>query len=764
MCIRDRFLVLLGIIGWAIYNFRPAKKVDFNAQIRPILNKKCLGCHGGVKQQSQLSFLFKEDALQPAESGKMAIVPGEANESELIKRISSQDPDIVMPPEGNQLTSEEIQLFKDWINQGAERSAHWAYIAPEEVAIPSLHSDWVQHPVDAFVLEKLQQESLSPNEPASKATLLRRVYFDLIGLPPTLEQIEEYMNDNGEDAYTHLVDQLLASPHFGERWAALWLDLARYADSKGYQKDHIRKDIWRYRDWVIDAFNQDMPFDQFTIEQLAGDLLESPTDQQILATAFHRNTMTNDEGGTDDEEFRVAAVVDRLNTTFEVWQGTTMSCVQCHSHPYDPIRHKEFYQLYSFFNTTSDTDSYHDTPLKELYSPAQLLQKNKLEKELAMLRQSTDTLSEAFQAKLAAFVAIQPGKVQVMEELPLDSSRQSFVFERGNWLAHGEEVKPTTPSFLPDFPKSYSANRLGLAKWLVDGKNPLTARVIVNRLWEQIFGNGLVRSLEDLGTQGDQPTHPKLLDWLAHRFVHHHQWSVKGIIKDMVLTATYQQSATITPEKLEKDPYNYLLSRGSRYRLSAEAIRDQALVIGGLFNPKVYGPSVKPYQPEGVWNVIRHVDKWHQDSTGNQHRRGLYTFWRRVSPYPSMMTFDSPTREVCNSRRIRTNTPLQALVTLNDPVFVEAAHALAKRMVLEGGETPTEKIKYGYRLALMEYPDEQRLQSLMDFYQTVLDHPKNANTPNAQFINNNPINRAEEQALLNVANVILNLDEVIMKG
>jgi hypothetical protein len=725
-------ILILAIGFTAYFTFGSfGEKIDFNADVRPILNKNCLACHGGVKQQSGLSFLFIEEAFKPAKSGARAIVPGRPGSSELMHRIKSEDPDLVMPPDRDRLSQEEVDVLQKWIKQGAKYDKHWAYKQPIS------QEEWN---IDTLVGQKLKEEGLSFSKQADRATLLRRVSFDLRGLPPTLEETEAYLSDQSNDAYEKMVDRFLASEHFGERWAAMWLDLARYADSKGYQKDHLRKDIWRYRDWVIKAFNDDMPFDQFTIEQLAGDLLSDPSDNQILATAFHRNTMTNDEGGTDDEEYRVAAIIDRLNTTFEVWQGTTMACVQCHSHPYDPIKHKDYYNAYAFFNNTSDADLPSDAPKKVLFSPAQKIEREKLERKLEEI---SDTLSAEYQSIMAEYIEIQPGEVAVMEELPDTSSRITRVFERGNWLSHGDTVQPKTPEFLP--PSDYAPDRLGFAQWLVDGKNPLTSRVIVNRFWEQIFGNGIVYTLEDFGTQGIKPSHPDLLDYLAVSFENKHQWSVKGLLREIVLSRTYQQSSVVNEELLEKDPYNYLLARGPRHRLTAENIRDQALAISGLLNPQVYGKSVKPYQPEGVWNVIRHVDRWETAKDGDQHRRGIYTFWRRVSPYPSMITFDVPSRELCVSRRIRTNTPLQALVTMNDPVFVEAAEALAERMIKEGGEDDLEQIKYGYQLAMMKEPDETRMNALIDLYEASEELGKSG-------------------AMALVANVILNLDEVIMKS
>lgn len=762
------FLIGIAVVFCVliIYTFsKDEDHVDFNTQIRPILNDKCMVCHGGVKQQSELSFLFREDALKEAKSGKIAIVPGQVNSSELIHRVTSDDPDFRMPPEGNPLTKKEIKILKKWIKEGAQWEDHWAYIQPaDDIRPPKNNGKWGSDGIDQFVLHRMGQHNLNPSKEADLATLFRRVSIDLTGLPPIIKDLEQFEHLDHDEAYELYVDHLLSTPHYGERWASVWLDLARYADSQGYQKDLLRKEIWRYRDWVIHAFNKDMPFDQFTIEQLAGDLLPNPTDDQYLATAFHRNTMTNDEGGTDDEEYRVAAVIDRLNTTYEVWMGTTMSCVQCHSHPYDPIRHDEFYKQYAFFNNTADHDSSREYPLRTLLSPGQRTHKNKLEAFIQSSISEGDTISDTYKISLQEYLEIQPGDVMVMEELPIDSSRESFVFERGNWLVHGSTVKPDVPGFLPEFSKEYQQNRLGFAQWLVSGNNPLTARVIVNRFWEQIFGLGLVETVEDFGTQGQAPSHPDLLDWLANQFVHEHHWNIKPLLKQLVMSKTYRQHSAVRKELLDKDPYNKWLARGPRIRLSAEAIRDQALVISGLYNSKVFGKSVMPHQPEGVWNVIRHAAKWEKEKDGNQYRRALYTFWRRVSPYPSMQTFDAPSREVCVSRRIRTNTPLQALVTLNDPVFVEASEHLAKSALVHGGKSVPDQIAYLYQRAMMKSPDKKRAALLLSFYEeTVAQYQEDLQLDDA--IAYHELEETSHfKAMSNVANIVLNLDEVIMKN
>lgn len=737
--------------------------ISYNRDIRPILNRNCLSCHGGVRQMGGFSLLFEETAFDTTESGKPAIIPGKPKASEMYRRIVETNPEIRMPPEGNPLSQKEIDLISRWIDQGAKWEKHWAYIPPDTgmVAPDPITIEWAKNTIDAFVWQKLEALGMEPEPEAAAPNLLRRVSLDLIGLPPSDELRRAFLED-GSMTYEQVVDSLLASPHFGEHWASMWLDLARYGDSQGYQKDKLRRHIWRYRDWVIDAFNRNLPFDQFTIEQLAGDLLPEPDDNQILATAFHRNTNTNDEGGTDDEEFRLVAVMDRLNTTYEIWQGVTMSCVQCHSHPYDPFRHEEFYTSMAFFNNTLDQDLTSEFPRKRLLSPAQKREKDRIAAFLEKQRTAGDTVSTEFKEKLAQFAAIQEGPVPVMEDFHPDSSRITRVFDRGNWLALTDTVEPDVPEVLPALERDSLVNRLDLAEWLVDPGNPLTARVIVNRFWGRIFGNGIVRTVEDFGSQGEPPSHPQLLDWLALRFMHEHQWKLKPLLKDIVLSATYQQSNQVKPEKLERDPYNALLSRGPRVRLSSEQLRDQALFVAGLLSPKMYGPSVMPYQPDGVWDVIRQVARWETSPGEDRHRRGVYTLIRKTSPYPSHLTFDGTSREFCVSRRIRTNTPLQAMVTLNDPVFTEAATYMAMDMA-EQADDPAEQIQYAYQRALLRPADDYRLQELLDFYQEAAvhyqQHPEQAEALLATTETSEP----ELAALVNVANVILNLDELINK-
>ena len=755
----------LGLMACAIASliFLPgflSPSVDFNTEIRPILNTRCMSCHGGVKRSGGLSLLTREEALASGESGKQAIVPGNADQSELYHRLVHHDPEERMPLDAPPLSETETSIIKKWINQGAKWETHWAF---EPLAKPK---GWPNRKrgIDFFVEKKLKAEGLDLSPSADPAILARRSALDLTGLPPTLSEVTALQEVFSPQAYEEWIETLLESPHYGERWASMWLDLARYGDSQGYQKDKHRN-IWQYRDWVIDAFNQDMPFDQFTVEQLAGDLLPEPTDDQLIATAFHRNTMANDEGGTDDEEFRVAAVIDRLNTTFEVFQGITMGCVQCHGHPYDPIRHEEFYTSLAFFNNTADKDLPSDYPVIRTLSSVQKRQVAEIESWIDSLKHAgIDTLTHpTYLAHKEELDGIRPSRTPIMQELGPDNCRSTHVFDRGNWLVRNEEVQPDLPKLLPEFSALYTPDRLGLAWWLVAEDNPLTARVIVNRFWEQIFGIGLVETLEDFGTQGDAPPNKELLDYLAWQFIHTHDWSVKELLKEIMLSDTYKQRSKVSPHLLEKDPANRLLARGPRFRLSAEQVRDQALAVGGLLSDKMYGPSVMPPQPEGVWNVIRHVMRWRAATDENRFRRALYTYWRRSSPYPSLMTFDVPSREFCISRRIRTNTPLQALTTLNDTVYMEAAQGLARFMWEKETLSTQEQLIHGYERALFYPPSPDKLDLLEACFEKAMEHFQKHPEDAKEIVYLFPDPSPEKAALTTAANVMLNLDEFINK-
>lgn len=752
-------LIVLTSWQWWPAGWMGTSRVDFNTEIRPILNNNCSSCHGGVKEQGGINLLYREKAVGKGKSGKPCIVPGYPEKSELMARLRSHDPEDRMPLKAPALSDEQIQKVEQWIKEGADWETHWAYVPPKNQDVPFIWSFWPENDIDKFTYQSMKMVGLSPSEEADKATLLRRVSLDLTGLPPTPKEYEDFLDDSSGDAYEKVVDRLLASPRYGERWAAMWLDLARYGDSKGYQKDKHR-DIWQYRDWVIDAFNSDMPFNQFTIEQLAGDLLPHPTVDQQIATGFHRNTNTNDEGGTDDEEFRVVAVLDRVSTTMEVWQATTMACVQCHSHPYDPFPHKNYYQLMAFFNTSADKDDNADSPL---LSEVSSVQKRQAAKLLPLIKQYKDTSSQEYHSlKRRLELVTTPSHTPVMREM-VDSTRKSFVFVRGNWMVHGEEVSPNTPGILKTLPKEFPKNRMGLAKWIASPQNPLTARVLVNRFWEQLFGRGIVETLEDFGTQGAKPSHPELLDYLATRFTNEDAWSMKKLLREMVTSATYRQSAKVSDESQEKDPYNTYLSRGPKVRLTAEQVRDQALASAGLLSDRMFGPSVMPPQPDGVWQVIRNVMTWKAANDENRYRRALYTYWRKSSPYPSFITFDAPSRELCLSRRTRTNTPLQALVTLNDPVYLEASQGLALQMKKVKGEDLLGGLRYGYQLLTGKEPNRQRLKLLTDYYEKSIEHYRKAPKDVVKLLTLPSTKTAQLAALTATANVLLNLDEVVTK-
>jgi hypothetical protein len=647
----------------------------------------------------------------------------------------------------------------------------------EAAAATATYVDWPKNSIDNFILARLLKEGLQPSSALDRAGLIRRVSLDLIGLPPTPEEVDAFVNDQSPDAYEKVVDRLLGSPHYGERWARPWLDLARYADTHGFEKDP-RRTIWPYRDWVINALNKDIPFDQFTIEQLAGDLLPNATLEQRIATGFHRNTMINTEGGVDPEEYRVAAVVDRVNTTATVWLGTTLACAQCHTHKYDPFTQQEYYQFLAFFNSNADRST-SDGDMLQLPTPEQ----QKALDEIAKLEavQSKAPELKSVREQLAAAkkkLNDEVPKTLVMKELP--EPRETFIHIRGNFLNKGDKVEPGVPAVLHDLQiaDGETPNRLTLARWLVSPENPLTARVAVNRMWAEFFEHGLVETSEDFGTRGERPTHPELLDWLATEFIRE-GWSMKRMHRLIVLSATYRQSSKTTPALLQRDPHNRLLARGPRMRLSAEAVRDQALAVSGLLSSKIGGPSVMPPQPEGLWNSPYSSEKWRTSSGDDKYRRGLYTFWKRTSPYPSFMSFDAPSREFCVVRRPRTNTPLQALTLLNDPVYVEAAQALARRMVQEGGDDPASRVTRGFRHVLARMPAPEEVQPLVELYEGQAEHYWNdskaadamvvkpaetkATDKSSKGAKSIPVETADLAAWTVVANVLLNLDEAVTK-
>ena len=763
--------------------------IDFNRDIRPILAKHCFACHGQDEQARQADLrLDTADGATADLDGRRAVAPGKPAESELIARINSTDPDVVMPPPDTDhaLTEREKELLASWIREGAAYALHWSFVPPSKHDPPKVQrDDWARAPLDYFVLARLESKGLSPAPPADRYRLLRRLSLDLTGLPPTPAEADAFAADTRADAYERVVDRLLNSDAYGEHWARMWLDLARYADTKGYEKD-LPRDMWQYREWVIRALNEDMPFDQFTIKQLAGDLLPDATEQDRLATAFHRNTMTNDEGGTDNEEFRVAAVKDRVDTTGQVWLGLTLGCAKCHSHKYDPISQAEYYSFYAFFNQTEDADRSDDAPVLRIGTDEQQSRIATLqEKEAAALKrqkQLAATLrppledqeevksAKAHSDKLAKDLADirkqlkaardQVAKTPVMRELPANKRRSTKIHQRGNFLDPGEEVSPEVPQMFGKWPAGAPRNRLGVARWLLQPENPLTARVMVNRVWARLFGAGFVETEEDFGTQGSAPTHPTLLDYLAVDF-RENGWSLKQLLRGIVLSATYRQSAKVTDNKLAKDPRNRWLSRGARFRLPAETVRDQALAASGLLTRNIGGPSVMPPQPAGIWKSTYNTRQW-IDATGpDRYRRALYTYWKRTSPYPAMLTFDAGSGEVCQIRRVRTNTPLQALVTLNDPAFVEAAGALANQMHHHQGDL-RERLAFGFRRVLIRPPTEQELNRLQAVYKSLSADFGEAPAAAKQLCKAAAVDH-QDAALVAVGNVLLNLDETLMR-
>ncbi len=899
-------ILLLAATGF-LHSCGESDQVDFSTQVKPIFNNKCITCHGGVKKNSGFSLLFEKEALAANKSGKPAIIPGDASGSELIKRVHETDPELRMPYEKPPLSEEEIDLLTRWIDQGAKWGQHWAYSLPEKVEVPVVSqqagfasdgtSNFIQNGIDHFVFARLDSETLQPNPPAEKNIIARRLALDITGLPPDQSLFDAFTE--GGLSYENMVDTLLARKDYGEKWASWWLDLARYADTKGYEKDTGRS-MWRYRDWVIKAFNQNMPYDQFTVEQLAGDLLPDPTTDQLIATAFHRNTMNNDEGGTEDEEFRVASVIDRVNTTFSVWQSTTMECVQCHSHPYDPFTHEEYYKAMAFFNNSRDEDTPDESPNLRFYDEGQshevdrvnawvqkygseevaelyddflsfrepkylahnavdftngeladtkylalwddgsctlknvntrgasfmymnyrsdidgtkmTIRKNDAEGEILanftingtdgntvrkipfkgsdeLVDLYFETNNDGIEKQVStsfitwfAFLEDIPGKSEAgyrsidktfLELLNADTpllpimaenhsymARATQVFDRGNWLMKKDTVEPGVPKSLNDWEADWQRDRLGLSQWIVSKKNPLTARTMVNRVWHQLFGRGIVASVEDMGTQSDPPSHPELLDWLSLRFMNEHDWDIKALIKDIVMSGTYRQSSKNNPELYQKDPNNELYARGPRRRLSAEQIRDQALAVSGLLSDKMYGPGVMPPQPDGVWQSVYSSESWVESEGEDRYRRAVYTYLKRTSPYPSFVTFDAGSREVCTIRRTVTNTPLQALVTLNDPVYLEASYTLAKFM---DGTEVEKGITKGYEKATLSPITPEKLEALKDLYEASLSEFDNKEAISGNFFTLKEPPTPKQAALTVVANAIMNLDEFLSKA
>lgn len=949
--------ILSIIIATSLLQAESVSKVTFNKDIRPIFIKKCTKCHGGAKTDGDLSLIYRSEVLGKARSGKTIITPGKPEKSELYLRIITDDIDDKMPlqtgPHAEEpLSKEQCDTIKRWIEQGAKWEDHWAYSPPKDQALPELkHADWPILQMDRLVLAKIEAEKLSPSQSAGKAQWLRRVNLDLIGLPPTPKELNDFLKDDSKDAFGKQADRLLSSLRFGERWASVWLDLARYADTMGYEKDPHRN-IWPYRDYLIDSFNADKPYNTFLQEQLAGDLFENPSSEQLIATAFHRNTQTNTEGGTDDEEFRVLSTIDRVNTTWTAAQGLTFGCIQCHAHPYEPIPHADYYRFSAFFNSTADIDidneyplfkvshnkqerqktaglfsqikplqtalnshgkkwitadaswahldytatntthgklaSYPDGELRtsgtlairtrfdlvakpqnftalrvsiipESDNPAELPERasvlsqlilnivkpdgskqpikiehifsdsivgpfdsngsisgkrdgfggypklfNKRQAvfvptkpvtfagdeflELTIQHKASTTGSQActlrrfsiessqsqewakiitsqsFQQSKAALAKakldyneIKGLNIPIIQQRPNDARRETRLFIGGLWLNKGDIHTEGVPQLLnPSGAKV--TNRREMSEWISSEKNPLTARVMVNRLFSELFGRGIVQTLGDFGSTGTKPTNLPLLDHLAIEFQTTQKWSIKQALRNMVLSSTYRQDHNASAELAKKDPHNIHLARGPRTRLSAEMVRDNALVTSGLMTTALGGASVMPPQPDGIWQSVYSGAKWKTAEGPNRYRRAVYTYWKRTSPYPSMLTFDAPSRDLCSPQRIATNTPLHALITLNDPVYRECSQAFAKRMQKEAGTDIEARIKYGYLLSTQQPASDATVAVLKQLHSEIINDFK-ANPEKSKKVGGSPA----DAALTVIANTLLNLDAAITK-
>ncbi|MEO7652754.1 MAG: PSD1 and planctomycete cytochrome C domain-containing protein [Bryobacteraceae bacterium] len=830
-----------------------AEPVDFVRDVAPVLEQRCHACHGARTQMSGLRLDERASALKGGNSGPV-LVPGKSAESKLIRMIAGLEDKKIMPPAGPRLTTREVALMRAWIDQGAKwpdvtptlakkaaGPTHWAFQPIARPKPPRTHEAWARNPIDQFILSHLERENIEPSPEAGRRTLIRRVTFDLTGLPPDPADIAAFLRDNRPDAYERVVDRLLTSPHYGERWARHWLDLARYADSDGYEKDYIRPNAWRWRQWVIEAFNQDKPFDRFTTEQIAGDMLPAPPGEnsveQKIGTGFHRNTLTNREGGVNIEQFRVETIVDRAATTGTVWLGLTMGCAQCHDHKYDPITQKEFYQLYAFFNNAEESEV--DAPLAgevgsylqglpeyrrkrddllkkyrvlELQAPWEARMKearanpgkwtdwdhayDAFQKytdhsdrivDIPMEKRSRkwgDALTDHFvinyhrvipkdEWKALKFTELRKQLDELKEQYPALSEapiiaedpsirRKTNIHIRGDWRSKGAEVQPGVPGFLHAFKPAGATTRRDLAAWIVSPENPLTARVTVNRFWQEFFGSGLVRTPDDFGKQGEKPSHSELLDWLAGQFIDS-GWRVKALHKLIVTSASYRQSSEARPEVDGRDAGNTLIARQSRLRLPAESVRDAALSVSELLYPAIGGKSVRPALPKGVVEVSYGSSiKWPESVGRDRYRRGLYILFQRTVPYPMLMNFDEPDANTASCRRERSNTPLQALNLLNDPVFFEAAQALATRILRDGSAGRVDRL---FEIALARRPSP-REREWVDAYlrkqiQLLEQNPKQAEELFPVELPGH--GHVETAAWTGLSSAILNLDEFITR-
>jgi len=735
--------------------------VDYNLHIRPILSDRCFKCHGpdANQRKANLRLDTREGALAALKdnANAHAIVPGNADLSEVFLRVSSSDTSIQMPPPTSNLslTKNEIDLIKKWIEQGAKYKPHWAFIPPVQTALPKVDDQkWPTNEIDHFILARMEASDIEPNEASDRERLLKRASLDITGLPPSIDMQNRFLADQSANAYYKMVDELLALPQYGERMAVYWMDVARYADSHGYQDDGLRT-MWPWRDWVIHAFNKNYPYDQFVTWQLAGDQLPNPTKEQLLATGFNRNHKITQEGGIIDEEYRVEYVTDRTNTFGKAFLALTFECAHCHDHKYDPISQKDYYRTFAFFNRVPEKGLVGDISLASLADPPKIKITTDEVKNILTFINKRDTT---------------PVEVMVMKDTTW--KRPTYILTRGAYDAHGEVVDiGVPPDILPYDSTTYGANRLGLTKWLFDKKNPLTARVFVNRMWQEFFGRGLVKTSGDFGMQGELPSHPELLDWLAVDF-RDHGWDVKRLIKQMVTSSTYKQSSALSKEKIATDPDNILLARGPRTRLTAEGVRDLALASSGLMVNEIGGPSVKVYQPKGIWESSTSgrgvLARYVQDHGEKLYRRGLYSFIKRTVPPPGMLVFDGSNRDQCEVNRMRTNTPLQALVLLNEPLMLEASRVFAERLMLEQSTTE-EKVKKAFQSIVCRQPKQEELTLLVQYFEDEKTGFKQSPDKAKKYVAageyqhekiNDVISLA---ALMQVVQTIYNLDEAITK-
>ncbi|MBN9521830.1 PSD1 domain-containing protein [bacterium] len=770
-----RFPLVIGIAALAAAP-AAAQPVDFARDIRPILSTQCFTCHGPDEKsrKADLRLDVRDDAVKAG-----AIAPGKADASEILNRITSDEPGEKMPPASAKkppLTPQQIDLLKRWVNEGAKYSEHWSFAKltrPEPPPGPAVNA------IDRFVRDRLVKEKLNPSRPADRVTLVRRLSLDLTGLPPTPDEVRAFATDPAADAYEKLADRLLASPHYGERMALFWLDLVRYADSIGYHSDNPMN-VSPYRDYVIRSFNANLRFDRFTIEQLAGDLLPNPTLWQRVATAYNRLLQTTEEGGAQAREYEAKYAADRVRNFGQVWLGGTIMCAECHNHKFDPYTQADFYAMAAFFADVQEGAIGRREPgmpvpapddekrLAELTAAAAAAQKTLLARAAAVGVAALKTERGAFNMAEKARAGLDAGIPRVLVTTAA-APRTVRILPRGNWLdSSGPVMAPNTPGFLPPLQKADAkarATRLDLAKWAVSPDNPLTARVFVNRTWKLFFGAGLSRSLEESGAQGELPTHPELLDWLAAEF--RTDWDVKRLVRLIVTSETYRQASVETPALRERDPFNRLLARQGRWRLDAEFVRDNALEVGGLLNRQIGGRSVFPYQPPGYWAALNFpVREWQKGTGETVYRRGLYTHWQRTFLHPAMLAFDAPSREECTCDRPRSNIPQQALVLLNDPEFVEAARAFAARTLAEGGADDTAKVAWAFTRATSRAPTAEETKVLVGLLArgraidpaaaarliAVGDRPNPAGT--------NPVELA---AWTNVCRALLNLHETITR-